>query len=216
VRKAIHTRFPDHGILGEEGGETKGTAPYRWVIDPIDGTRAFICGIPVWTTLIGLEENGTPIAGIIDQPFTKERWIGTVKGTAAYETQHQSGIAKCSSCDDLSMARLMVTDMRADEYLQPDEAEAIAALAARVQVTRQGLDAYGIGLVASGHMDLVIEAGLSWYDIAACMPVIKAAGGTIMTWKGGKVRSDFHRGRIIIAATEELAAQAAYDLEKVA
>ena len=209
IRELIEERFPEHGIKGEEFGEKPGDGTHRWVIDPVDGTRAFICGVPVWTTLIALEEASVPILGVIDQPFMKERWIGYAReGERVLDVTEPLG-PKTSGCRALAEARLMVTDMRAGEYLSEDEAANIAQLAAACQVTRQGLDNYGVGLVASGEMDLVVEAGLSWHDIAAAVPVIEAAGGTITDWQGKSLRD--HGGKIqsIIAASEDLARAAA-------
>ncbi|MEM0927679.1 MAG: histidinol-phosphatase [Pseudomonadota bacterium] len=205
IRERIEQRFPDHGIKGEEFGEKPSDAPYRWVIDPVDGTRAFICGVPVWTTLIALEEDGVPILGVIDQPFLKERWIGYAKGEERVLNVTEPLRTQTSGCEQIAEARLMVTDMRAGEYLTTDEAEDIARLAQSCRVTRQGLDNYGMGLVASGEMDLVVEAGLNWHDIAAAVPVIEAAGGTITDWQGRPLRDTGGTIQAVVAASASLA-----------
>ncbi|MGV6820914.1 MAG: inositol monophosphatase family protein [Parvularcula sp.] len=206
IRTLIQERYPDHGILGEEWGLTKGKDPWRWVIDPVDGTRAFICGAPVWTTLIGVEFQGVPVAGLIDQPFTGERWIGGRGLPAGYMRHGTETDARVSTCTALSDARLMVTDIRSrGGYFTQAESEAVQALSLACKVIRQGLDSYGFGLVALGEMDLVVEASLSWYDIAGALPVIEAAGGVAITWDGAPVREPFDRGRVIIASTQELA-----------
>ncbi|NRA29084.1 MAG: inositol monophosphatase family protein [Parvularculaceae bacterium] len=213
LRALIASRYPDHGIKGEEFPETIGNGPWRWVLDPIDGTRAFICGVPVWTTLIGLEYEGEPVFGIIDQPFLEERWVAyaPVDGQAQLRVDGAPGRGT-SGCRSLGEARMMVTDVREGEYFSPAEAEAVNSLAKQVRLTRQGLDSYGFGLVASGQMDLVVEAGLHWHDIAAVIPVIRAAGGTITDWQGAPLKATDGKLQIIAAATEDLAAQAAMAL----
>ncbi|MEM9839734.1 MAG: inositol monophosphatase family protein [Pseudomonadota bacterium] len=208
IRALIEEAHPDHGIRGEEWPEKPGNSPWRWVLDPVDGTRAFICGVPVWTTLIGLERDGVPVAGVIDQPFLRERWIGSLLEEEP-RVQGPGGLAKTSGLKALSDARMMVTDMRAGEYFSDEEAASVARLAERVKLTRQGLDSYGFGLVASGHMDLVVEAGLHWHDIAAVIPVIKAAGGTVITWEGKDHQPTDGTIKAIAAATSDLALEAA-------
>lgn len=208
IRTLIELHFPNHCVLGEENGASGGPSPYRWVIDPVDGTRAFICGIPTWTTLVGLEQDGVPIAGMIDQPITGERWLGLSGTGAILETARGTRPIRTSDCPTLEQAKIMVTDLRPHAYMNPAEAAAVTALAERCKLLRMGLDSYGFGLVAAGHMDLVIEAGLSWYDIAAVIPVIEAAGGTVIDWTGAPVRDGFDRGRVIVAANAALADQA--------
>lgn len=206
MRAVIERTYPDHGIRGEEFPEKPANSPYRWVLDPIDGTRAFICGVPVWTTLIALEKDGAPILGVIDQPRLGDRWVGSVLSDDVAELSVVGPItAGTSGCTSLSSARLMVTDVRTGEYFTDDEAAAVLRLASKVQLTRQGLDSYGFGLVASGQMDLVVEAGLKWHDIAAVIPVIQAAGGVATDWHGHDLRDTGGNVQCIIAATDELA-----------
>lgn len=215
LMQAIEEAFPDHAILGEEHGEKKGTAPWRWVIDPVDGTRAFVCGVPVWTTLIGLEENGTPRGGVISQPFTDEHWICPPGETTTYERGGVVVPARVSGEDNLANARIMVTDSRPGEYLDDAEAEVILDLTRSCRLCRQGLDAYGFGLLASGHFDLVVESALNWYDIAAVLPVIEGAGGVACTWTGTPITQEFERGRVILAASQALADAAVALLQDV-
>ncbi|MEO1658711.1 MAG: inositol monophosphatase family protein [Pseudomonadota bacterium] len=212
IRERIEENFPEHGIKGEEFGEKEGAGQHRWVIDPVDGTRAFICGIPVWTTLIALEEDGVPILGVIDQPFLKERWVGFTKGAERTLDVTEPLGPQTSGCERIEEARLMVTDMRAGEYFTDEEAAAVARLAKACRVTRQGLDNYGVGLVASGEMDLVVEAGLNWHDIAAAVPVIEAAGGTVTDWQGQPLRDTGQRIEAIVAASTKLAEAAVNSL----
>lgn len=208
LRQKIQAKFPGHGIRGEEFPEKEGSEPYRWVIDPIDGTRAFICGIPTWCTLIALEHDGQPIMGIIDQPCLKERWVGlTLPGEEPMLTVQGFLAGRTSGLEELAAARLMVTDVREGEYFSADEAAAVAKLGCRVRLLRQGLDSYGFGLVAGGQMDLVVEAGLKWHDVAAVIPVIEAAGGVVTDWYGAPLKDTGDNLHVIVAATRSLADQ---------
>ncbi len=208
IRALIAKTYPDHRILGEEDGESGGPSPYRWVIDPVDGTRAFICGVPVWTTLVGLEEDGLPLAGLIDQPVLGERWIGIGGDATQFTDKTGTKRVHTSGCEAIADAKMMVTDIRPDAYFTEPQAAAVGKVANAARVLRQGLDSYGFGLVASGQMDLVVEASLSWYDIAAVIPVVEGAGGVAIDWKGEPLRADHFRGDVIIAATEGLGAAA--------
>ena len=209
MRAVIAEAAPGHGVLGEELAETAGDGPYRWVLDPVDGTRAFVCGVPVWTTLIGLERDGAPMLGVIDQPVTGERWWGGEGVPAMLRRGGEEAPARTSGCEALAEARLMVTDLRhaPGAYLSADQVERIGAVSARCRLTRQGLDSYAFGLVASGHMDLVIEAGLGWHDLAAVLPVIEAAGGAATDWSGARPCQGWD-GTAVIAASPALAGAA--------
>lgn len=216
LREAILHAFPEDSILGEEYGVTEGTSEWRWVIDPVDGTRAFVCGVPVWTTLIGLEYQGKSVGGLVSQPYLDEHWIATPeqptqfrRGEAPFSSSYVSGETA------LANARIMVTDVRAGEYFSAEESLAIITLTKACRLCRQGLDGYGFALVSSGQMDLVVEAGLSWHDIAAVIPVVTAAGGVAVTWSGAPVTPDFSRGRVILAASQALADQAVAHLRDV-
>ncbi len=201
LRRMIQSVYPSHGVLGEEFGETKSESAWRWVLDPVDGTRAFMCGATSWTTLIALEHNGVPAMGLIDQPFTNERWLGFSKSTR-YAHGDVSGAAS-SDCTDISKARISTTDPLATGYFTENEAAAFARVAKASRVSRYSLDAYAYGLLAIGEMDLVIESGLQRYDYAALVPVIEGAGGIVSNWKGEAPGAD-DRGELIAAATAEL------------
>lgn len=205
IRLAIETAFPDDAILGEEHGEKSGVSGHRWVIDPIDGTRAFICGAPVWTTLIGYEMDGIPISGLISQPFTGENWIAVPDHPTIYDRNGTSYHAHVSGEENLATARIMITDTRAGEYLSKDESDVLLSLTRKCRLCRQGLDSYGFALLASGQLDLVVEAALNWHDIAAVNPVVKGAGGVAVTWQGHEITPDFPGGRVILAASQKLA-----------
>ncbi len=205
-RLLIEKTYPGHGVLGEEFGETRGEGEWRWVLDPVDGTRAFMCGIASWATLIALEYKGEPVIGLIDQPFTEERWI-------AYDSQARfvrgagGGAARTSALTDISQARISTTDPLASAYFSDEEAAAFARVAKASRVARYSLDAYAYGLLAVGELDLVIETNLKRHDYAALLPVIEGAGGVVTNWRGQAPGTDA-RGELIAAASPELHAAA--------
>jgi myo-inositol-1(or 4)-monophosphatase len=203
MREHIDARFPEHGIVGEEFGVKEG-GPWRWVLDPIDGTRGFLCGTPTWTTLVALEFEGEPVVGVICQPVTGETWVGAPDGTWLHrgKTTHRCRVSTVGSLAD---ARLATTDPRPAPHgpMSADEARAFDALALRARVTRFGHDAYAYGLLAIGTLDLVVEAGLQHYDHAALLPVVRGAGGVFEGWSG-----PLHEGRVIAASQVPVAQQA--------
>jgi histidinol phosphatase-like enzyme (inositol monophosphatase family) len=183
IVQALASKFPDHGIVGEEFGSKLGTSPYTWVIDPIDGTRSFIIGSPLWGTLIGVLRNGEPIFGLVDQPFTGERfWSGD---KAAYHSMRggRPGRIKTRECSRIEDA--VLTSTHPDLFESPEQRSALAALKSKARLTRYGGDCYGYCLLASGFVDVIIESGLKPYDIVAIIPMIQRAGGAITTWTGG-------------------------------
>jgi len=198
MRTILEAALPSHGIYGEEEGATRLDADHIWVLDPIDGTIAFASGKPIFATLIALVIDGEPVLGIIDQAITRERWIGTPDGTTFNGTPvHTRSVP-------LSEARLGSTT---PVGFQPAQRAALNALAAEAHVTTWGGDAYNYALLASGHLELVIEKGLEWYDWAALVPVVRGAGGIITDWTGQPPtdRDDQH---LIAAGSPELHAQA--------
>jgi len=199
MREVLAERRPQDAILGEEYGHAPGTSGLTWVLDPIDGTRAFMAGAPSWGTLIGLlDSDGRALHGVIDQPFTGERFEG---GLAPASLAGRP--IRTRGAVPLDQATLMTTfpEMGADEV-------AFRRVAARVRLTRYGLDCYAYALLAMGQVDLVIESGLQSYDIVAPIAVIEAAGGIVTDWQGGRAEAG---GRVLAAATPELHA-AALDL----
>lgn len=188
IRALIEQAFPDHGIAGEEFGERAGAGRYVWSVDPIDGTRAFICGLPSWTTLIALLDEGAPILGLIDAPALDERYLGFAGA---------SGL-QASNCRSLGEARLSTTD---PHLFAGGEAEGFERLRRTARVTRYGLDAYAYARLAAGSIDLVAESGLKPYDYNALIPVVRAAGGVIGNWRG---EDDFSDGQVLAAATPKL------------
>jgi len=183
MRAVLSERFPDHGILGEEFGLDRPDAPLRWVLDPIDGTRAFITGRPTFGILIALLDRDTPILGIIDQPVTGERWIG-VAGRRTLYRGGLGGKAGCRPCPSLSDAELSCTS---PEMLGPDEPR-WNRLKAVVRRNYWGGDCYAHGLVAIGQIDIIAESDMKLWDWAPLVPVIEGAGGSVTDWAGNKLR----------------------------
>ena len=180
MREAISARYPDHGIIGEEYGETRPDAEYVWVLDPIDGTRAFISGLPVWTNLIGLRHQGVPLIGIVGQPYIGEIFIGGPVG-ARLITRDGERPLKTRRCDELAKAVAATTD--ADIFLGKDR-EGWERLKTSVRLARYGCDAYAYAMVADGRIDLVAESELKVWDWTALMPLVTAAGGNFVGWNG--------------------------------
>lgn len=198
IRALIEEAFPDHGIAGEEYGEKAGAGRYVWSLDPIDGTRAFICGLPSWTTLIALLEDGAPVVGLIDVPALDERYLGFAGATGL----------RASGCCSLAEARAATTD----PYLFAGaEAEGFERLRRTARLTRYGYDAYAYARLAAGSVDLVAESGLKPHDYNALIPVVRAAGGVIGNWRG---EADFSDGQVLATATRELFEEAVGVLAK--
>ena len=202
MRAILAERRPDDAILGEEYGNQPGTSGLTWVLDPIDGTRAYMSGAPTWGVLIGLTDAaGRPIYGVIDQPWTGERFEGGF-GVAAMSGPHGNAPLATRRGVGLDRATLMTTF---PELPGEGEAAAFRRVAAQARLTRYGLDCYAYALVALGQVDLVIEAGLQAYDIVGPIAVIEAAGGVVTNWQGGPAAQG---GQVIAAATAELHAAA--------
>ncbi len=197
LRSPIAARFPDHGIAGEEYGVERGDARLVWSLDPIDGTRSFICGLPSWTTLIALVEDGRPVLGLIDAPALDALHIG-FGGEARLIARGSETPLVTSGCAALAQARLATTD----PYLfAGTEAEGFERVRHAARVARYGLDAYAYARLAAGGIDLVVESQLHPHDYQALIPVVRGAGGHIGDWEGG---ADFSAGRVIAAASERL------------
>lgn len=180
LRERIAAQFPEHGVLGEEFANDGAGRDYVWVVDPIDGTRAFLAGIPTFTTLIALCYQGVPILGIIDQPVVRERYSG-LQGEASSLNGQPIHIR---ACDNLNSAVLGTTGM---EYFSAEHKPRFEAVAAASLELRFGGDAYNYARLASGQLDLVIESGLKAYDAMALAPVVTGAGGVITAWDGTRL-----------------------------
>jgi histidinol phosphatase-like enzyme (inositol monophosphatase family) len=185
MRAVLAQRFPDHGILGEEYGLDRPDARFRWVLDPVDGTRAFITGRPIFGTLIGLLDGPAPILGVIDQPITGERWIGVAGERTRFRGTH--GQAGCRPCRDLRDAELSSTS---PDVFTPEQLARFKRLQGAARRTSWGGDCYGYGLVALGGIDVIAEPGLKVWDWAAVVPVIEGAGGLVRTWRGEVLHPD--------------------------
>jgi len=209
IRALIEVEYPDHGITGEEGDDRPGSGPWRWSLDPIDGTRSFVCGLPTWGTLIALLRDDQPVLGLIDIPRLGERYIG-FDGSSRLSDHAGTHVLKTSGCTTLAEARFSSTD----PYLFGGiEYEAFVQLRRSARTTRYGLDSYGYARLAAGSLDLVVESGLKAHDYDALVPVIRGAGGSVGNWRGG---ADLGRGQIIAAATPQLFEEAVRILEAAA
>jgi histidinol phosphatase-like enzyme (inositol monophosphatase family) len=198
MRAVLAERAPADGILGEEFGETAGGNGRRWVLDPIDGTRAFIAGLPSWTMLIALEYRARPVIGLIDQPHIGERFVGW-PGGAEYRRGGQARALKTRPTRRLGDAIMSSTD--AFLFEAAVEAEAFECVRRSVRLCRFGFDAYAYAMLAAGGVDLVIESGLQIYDVQAFIPVVEGAGGVVTNWSGGDASEG---GQVVAAATPEL------------
>jgi len=196
VRERIRGAYPQHGILGEEHGPSHTDAEYVWSIDPIDGTRSFITGWPLWGTLLALLHNGTPILGLIDMPVLDERWVGVSGGI----TELNGKPCRSRATGPLAAATLYTTSPDAFTAAELERFERVSRAA---RSRRFGGDCYSYALLASGHIDAVIEADLKPYDYLALAPVIEAAGGIITDWQGQPL--GMHSGsQVVAAASAEL------------
>jgi histidinol phosphatase-like enzyme (inositol monophosphatase family) len=191
MRDLLTRHVPEHGVFGEEHGAVRTDAEYVWVLDPIDGTKAFITGLPIFGTLIALLHRGKPVLGIIDQPILKERWLGVAGQRSTFNGQP----IQVRACAALANAYMYSTApiMFPGVYAKPHE-----KLTRQVKLFRWGGDCYAYGLLASGHVDLVVEASLKLYDFAALVPVVKGAGGLITDWHGKEL--DMNSDGSVLAA----------------
>jgi histidinol phosphatase-like enzyme (inositol monophosphatase family) len=180
VRSLIAERYPEHGVIGEEYGEDRPGAELVWVIDPIDGTRAFVAGLPVWTTLIGLRVAGAPTLGSIGQPYVGELFIGSAAGSRLMSRGGARPL-QAAPCGRLADAKIATTD---EGMFDERQAQGWRKLRARSRLARFGCDAYAYAMVAMGHLDLVVESGLKPWDIEPLLPVLAGAGGVFSDWRG--------------------------------
>ena len=206
IRAEIENRYPNDSIFGEELADKTGDSEYSWVIDPIDGTRAFVCGLPTWATLIGVCKAGQPLLGLMSQPVVGEYFIGGLAKSELYR-DGQSVTLKTRIGKDLANCNLFAT---APDMFNHQELNAFEALSSQVQMTRFGVDSYAYCALAAGHIDLVVESGLGFYDIAALIPIIESAGGIVTDWNGQAVRGG---GRVIAAANDQIHRQALQTLQ---
>lgn len=197
MRTLIRDTFPAHGVVGEEHGDDRSDAEFVWVLDPIDGTRSFILGLPVWGTLIGLKRHGAPCYGMMSQPYIGERFFGD-GASATFRGAAGERRLRARSCDRLEDAMLMSTS---PSLFSAEEKEAFDSVANSVRLSRWGGDCYAYCMLAAGHLDLVIEASLQPYDIVALIPIVEGAGGVVTTWTGEPATNG---GRIVAAGDRRL------------
>ncbi len=200
MRQLIAARFPAHGIIGEEFGREREGADFVWVLDPIDGTKSFISGVPLFGTLIALAHQGRPILGIIDQPISRERWIGA----SGRPTTFNGAPIRCRPCASLASATVYATS---PNMFKGGDAASFGRVAATAKLVNYGADCYAYGLVAHGFIDLVVEASLKPYDFSAMLPIVEGAGGVASDWRGMplSLASD---GRVLVAGDRRAHQQA--------
>jgi len=192
MRTLIRRTFPEHGIVGEEYGEERADAEYVWMLDPIDGTKSFISGMPAWGTLMALTRLGEPVFGMMHQPFTRERFSGD-GGAAHYRGPVGDRELMVRDCAELGEAVLFTTSPL---LMNEGDRGSFARLERAVRLSRYGGDCYAYCMLAAGHIDLVVETELKPYDIVPLIPVITGAGGIVTSWEGGPAIAG---GRVIAA-----------------
>lgn len=199
IAKELRAHFPDHGLIGEEHGNHNETARYRWVVDPIDGTRSFIMGSPLWGTLIGLLDGDTPLLGLMDQPYTGERFWSDRK--AAYGRNAKGDVKRLKTRPCPSIYEATLTTTQPDLFAKGSELKTFMRLKEKARMTRYGGDCYNYALLAAGFVDIVMESGLKGFDIVALIPIIERAGGRVTTWDG---KPAINGGRILATGDPDL------------
>jgi myo-inositol-1(or 4)-monophosphatase len=193
IREVVARERPNDGVLGEEFPETPGTSGYRWILDPVDGTRAFITGRHEWGSLIALEKDGKPMLGILDQPVLGERFVG-VNGVSHLIQAGKASRLEVRPCASIADAVLCATDPGA--YFSKEQLSAFARVERLAKMTRYGGDCYLFAALALGFVDVVIEANFNAWDVAALIPLVEGAGGVITSWDGESAQD----GRTILAS----------------
>ena len=209
MRAHLSQTRPQDAVHGEEFDDTPGTSGWTWYLDPIDGTRAFIAGLPLWTTLIGVAYEGKAIIGVIDQPYLQERYVGSPDGSFLI-TPNGSQRLQTRPCERLTDAILSTTDYF---IFSPPERGGFEHLRATAKLTRYGLDAYAYARLAAGSIDMVAESSLKPFDVAALIPVIENAGGVVTDWRGAPARLG---GQIVAAANQAILDEALISLRRSA
>jgi len=201
MRALIEKSYPDHGIFGEEFGFVRTDAEYAWTLDPIDGTKSFVTGMPIFGTLISLMRNGRPFLGIINQPILNERWIGMTGHRSLFNGRPiaTSGVTRLADAAQYS------TDP--DMFRRPKDRKKVDAVLAEVKSRRYGGDCYAYAMLANGFVDLVIECGLKIFDFMALVPVIEGAGGVMTDWNGDALTPE-SEGHVVAAASAACHAEA--------
>jgi myo-inositol-1(or 4)-monophosphatase len=201
IRREVRRVYPDHGLLGEEHGAEPGSSPFTWVIDPIDGTRAFILGQLHWGTLIALREGEQPIVGVMHQPFTGETFVGSEAGASL---RHNGTQRRLVARRETRLADAVLCATDPTMFVSELDRAAFERVARRARSVRYGGDCYTPCLVAAGHADLVIEASLKPWDVQPLVPIVHAAGGVVTDWAGGSASS---ADRMVVASNQALHAE---------
>ena len=202
MRALIESTFPDHGIVGEEYGDRPARSPFTWILDPVDGTRSFVCGMTSWATLVGLAYEGRPMVGVMHQPYVGEIFSGSPAGSFL---KHAGRIARLSTSPTASLASSIATTTAPRLYRSERQKNFLEAVNQAVRFMRYDGDSYFFCMLAAGQIDLALDAGLQPYDIAPLLPIIEGAGGVVATWDGDCAAGG---GDILAAANPELFDQA--------
>lgn len=200
LRALINKQFPEHGIIGEEFGKENEDAEFVWCLDPIDGTKSFITGRPMFGTIIGLLHDGKPVVGLIDQAFTRERWFGVADTLATLNGRP----VRVAPTRKLNAARLYTGSIN---MFEGDNFEGYLRLCRAAKLTQYSCDAYAYGLLSMGWADVIVEQCLKLYDVAGAMPIITGAGGYFATWNSKPIDIHFI-GEAVAASSKELAMEA--------
>lgn len=198
IRRMIEERYPDHGIHGEEYGVKEARSPFTWVLDPVDGTRSFICGMPTWATLIGLNHEGRPVIGLMHQPVVGDMFYGSPEGAW---NDYRGHVTPLHTRQGIGLAQARVGTTSPELYRSARDAAAFQRLRSRVQLVRYGGDAYFFSVMAAGHLDIAMDANLQAYDIAPLLPIVTGAGGVYAEWNGGDAALG---GNVITAGSQAL------------
>lgn len=210
MRRLITERFPEHGVIGEEYGEDRPNAEYVWMLDPVDGTRAFVAGLPLWTTLIALRHEGRPVTGVIAQPVMDEIFLGGPSGAVLLKGEEPPCPLKVRTCARLNDAVIATTD---PDIFTGAELGAWTQVRAAARLARLGCDAYAYAMIAAGRIDLVAETSLKPWDWSALVPVVEAAGGKVVNWRG---QAPDDKGQVLAVGDESLIDQALVTLRRAA
>jgi myo-inositol-1(or 4)-monophosphatase len=202
MRALIETTFPDHGIVGEEYGERPARSPFTWVLDPVDGTRSFVCGMTSWAVLVGLTYEGRPMVGVMHQPYVGEVFVGSPAGSFL---KHAGRTTRLATSPTATLAEAIATTTAPHLYRSRRQERFLASVNSAVRFMRYDGDSYFFCMLAAGQIDLALDAGLQPYDIAALVPIIEGAGGIVATWDGGSAAGG---GDILAAANRTLFDQA--------
>jgi myo-inositol-1(or 4)-monophosphatase len=198
IRRMIEERYPDHGIHGEEYGTKEARSGFTWILDPVDGTRSFVCGMPTWATLIGLNYEDRPVVGLMNQPVVGDMFYGSPEG--AWH-DYRGAVTAIRTRSGVPLARASIGTTAPELYRRARDQEGFQRLRRAAQLTRYGGDAYFFCVMAAGHLDIALDAGLQAYDIAPLLPIVTGAGGHAAEWTGGDPAKG---GHVITAGSEAL------------